>query len=62
VKRLFKVRKEWKTTPYSSALNNTNTEPAIDAHNEAIEFYVGKLSFRSGRIDFPRFINRGIAI
>jgi len=31
-------------------------------HNEAIEFYVGKLSFRSGRIDFPQFINRGIAI
>ena len=32
MKRLFKEREKWKTTPYSSALNNT--EPAIDAHED----------------------------
>src|SRR2546426_5311075 len=32
VKRLFKEREKWKTTPYSSALNNA--EPAIDAHED----------------------------
>jgi len=34
VKRLFKEREEWKTTLYSSALNNT--EPAIDDQRKRI--------------------------